>query len=127
MNPNQSLATEAFADLDALMGKARTVVDMVGRYSAAVEHAKARKQDEGSTGAGSGSDPDQVDENEFNSLLHNMGIANPVTKYVIRVCYFLYFLYVTVDINSTYSHVFYFKRGLQSPMEYRLIEFIAAC
>lgn len=78
-NRNKSLATEAFADLDALMGKARNVVDMVGRYSATIENAKD-KQHTDNAAASSSNSPNQVDENEFNSLLHNMGIANPVTK-----------------------------------------------
>jgi hypothetical protein len=79
----QSLASEAFADLDALMGKARTVVDMVGRYSATLEHAKEKQSaDQSASGSSSSSSNSakQGDESEFNALLHNMGIANPVTK-----------------------------------------------
>jgi len=61
------LAKEAFADLDALMENAKVLVKYVERYGDA-----AKKKTEQAGG-------DDVDK-EFQSLLHNMGIANPVTR-----------------------------------------------
>jgi len=67
------LATEAFGDLQALMGRAREVVSVIERY-ATVLASKAEGE-----GAGSGNGGGQEDA-ELQGLLIDMGIFNPVTR-----------------------------------------------
>ena len=68
------LATEAFTDLDALMGKARDVVAIMEKYKAQVEAS----EDDGARGAGVGAE--ESEDQQFRDLLLNMGISSPVTR-----------------------------------------------
>ncbi|CAN0543607.1 unnamed protein product, partial [Ectocarpus sp. 8 AP-2014] len=73
------IATEAFSDLKSLIDKAKEVVAVVERYSAALQEkqkaAAAGDKDE----AGDGGDPTREAE-DLSSILQDIGIASPVTK-----------------------------------------------
>lgn len=84
------IATEAFSDLKSLIDKAKEVVAVVERYSAALQdkqaatEASAASSSGGGTGAGAGGaaegkDADREAEDLSNILL-DIGIASPVTK-----------------------------------------------
>lgn len=75
------IATEAFSDLKSLIDKAKEVVAVVERYSAALQD----KQTAASAGAGAaaagGDGGDSAREAEdLSSILQDIGIASPVTK-----------------------------------------------
>ncbi|CBJ32060.1 conserved unknown protein [Ectocarpus siliculosus] len=75
------IATEAFSDLKSLIDKAKEVVAVVERYSAALQDKQtaaasaAGDKDE----AGDGGDPTREAE-DLSSILQDIGIASPVTK-----------------------------------------------
>jgi hypothetical protein len=62
---------QAFSDLDALMQHAATVVQLANKMAAAQGNAAA---------AGGSKDADASRSSEFNNILLDMGIQNPVTK-----------------------------------------------
>merc|ERR1719183_323097 len=66
---NHQLAAEAFADLEALMAKARDVVTIVERYATVTS---AETSDKG--------EPKEKNNLQLNSLLLDIGIDSPVTK-----------------------------------------------
>jgi len=66
----KALANEAFSDLSALLTSASEIVGLADRFSEAVKRKKASSSGEGG----------QEDEDEFFSILNDMGIANPATK-----------------------------------------------
>lgn len=61
------MADGAFDDLEALMSKAGELVALIERYSTALEKSKVEDEE-----------PDE--EEEFNRVLNDIGIVNPVTK-----------------------------------------------
>ncbi|CAN0051894.1 unnamed protein product [Scytosiphon promiscuus] len=69
------IATEAFSDLKSLIDKAKEVVAVVERYSAALQD----KQSAAAEGAGDASEPMRETEN-LSSIIQDIGIASPVTK-----------------------------------------------
>lgn len=80
------IATEAFSDLKSLMDKAKEVVAVVERYSAALQEKQkqAAAQEEGKSsseagGEGGGADSTREVE-DFSNILLDIGIASPVTK-----------------------------------------------
>lgn len=80
------IATEAFSDLKSLMDKAKEVVAVVERYSAALQEKQKQEaaQEEGKSSSeadGGGGDVDSTREVEdFSNILLDIGIASPVTK-----------------------------------------------
>ncbi|CAM9360904.1 unnamed protein product, partial [Laminaria digitata] len=83
------IATEAFSDLKSLMDKAKEVVAVVERYSAALQEKEKQKQaamqeggksaSEAGGGEGGGVDSSREAE-DFSNILLDIGIASPVTK-----------------------------------------------
>lgn len=71
------IATEAFSDLKSLIDKAKEVVAVVERYSAALEDKQASASAESSEGGGD--DPAREAE-DLSNILQDIGIASPVTK-----------------------------------------------
>lgn len=81
------IATEAFSDLKSLMDKAKEVVAVVERYSAALQEkqkqAASQEEEKSSSeaGGGGGGGVDSTREVEdFSNILLDIGIASPVTK-----------------------------------------------
>lgn len=64
----KKLAEGAFEDLQALMGKAEALVKVIERYSSILEKKKKESGEKDS------------EQEEFDALLNNIGIVNPVTK-----------------------------------------------
>lgn len=72
------LATEAFEDLSALMGKAREVVAVIERYGTVLAAKQQEAAQAGSQGGGEDGDKKSA---ELEGLLRDMGImSNPVTR-----------------------------------------------
>lgn len=69
------IATEAFSDLKSLIDKAKEVVAVVERYSAALQD----KQTAAAAGAGDDGEPTRETE-DLSSIIQDIGIASPVTK-----------------------------------------------
>ncbi|CAM9839574.1 unnamed protein product [Hapterophycus canaliculatus] len=71
------IATEAFSDLKSLIDKAKEVVAVVERYSAALQD----KQKTAAAAGAAGDDGDPTRETEdLSSIIQDIGIASPVTK-----------------------------------------------
>eukprot|EP00752_Nemacystus_decipiens_P008916 g7960.t1 len=81
------IATEAFSDLKSLIDKAKEVVAVVERYSAALQDKQAAAGGkaggggggDGGDGGGDGGDSAREAE-DLSSILQDIGIASPVTK-----------------------------------------------
>lgn len=73
------IATEAFSDLKSLIDKAKEVVAVVERYSAALQDKQTAAAAGGKDEAGDGGDPTREAE-DLSSILQDIGIASPVTK-----------------------------------------------
>lgn len=74
------IATEAFSDLKSLIDKAKEVVAVVERYSAALQDKQTAAAAGGDKDeAGDGGDPTREAE-DLSSILQDIGIASPVTK-----------------------------------------------
>ncbi|CAN0164717.1 unnamed protein product, partial [Ectocarpus fasciculatus] len=75
------IATEAFSDLKSLIDKAKEVVAVVERYSAALQDKQTAAAAGGGDKdeAGDGGDPTREAE-DLSSILQDIGIASPVTK-----------------------------------------------
>ncbi|EWM22448.1 vacuolar protein-sorting-associated protein 36 [Nannochloropsis gaditana] len=71
------LATEAFADLEALMSKAREVVGVIERYATVLASKDKGEGEKGGSEAEGGTGREDA---ELQGLLLNMGISNPVTR-----------------------------------------------
>lgn len=67
------LATEAFGDLQALMGRAREVVSVIERYATVLASNAEGEEAGGGNGRGQ-------EDAELQGLLVDMGISNPVTR-----------------------------------------------
>lgn len=78
------IATEAFSDLKSLMDKAKEVVAVVERYSAALQEkekqASAAQQEGKSSSEAGGGDDSEREVEDFSNILLDIGIASPVTK-----------------------------------------------
>ena len=77
------IATEAFSDLKSLIDKAKEVVAVVERYSAALQDKQTSGAGAGAGAGGDGGDGggDSTREAEdLSSILQDIGIASPVTK-----------------------------------------------
>lgn len=72
------IATEAFSDLKSLIDKAKEVVAVVERYSAALQDKQTAPAGAGGDG-GAGGDSTREAE-DLSSILQDIGIASPVTK-----------------------------------------------
>lgn len=77
------IATEAFSDLQSLIDKAKEVVAVVERYSAALqEKQKAASSGGGASedGEGGGGGEATREAEDLSSIIQDIGIASPVTK-----------------------------------------------
>lgn len=73
------IATEAFSDLKSLIDKAKEVVAVVERYSAALQDKQAAAAG-AAAGAGSDGGDSAREAEDLSSILQDIGIASPVTK-----------------------------------------------
>eukprot|EP00903_Cladosiphon_okamuranus_P013157 g12271.t1 len=75
------IATEAFSDLKSLIDKAKEVVAVVERYSAALKDKQTAAASEGAGGeGGDGGGVSTREAEDLSSILQDIGIASPVTK-----------------------------------------------
>lgn len=72
------IATEAFSDLKNLIDKAKEVVAVVERYSAALQDKQTKK--EASTEEKQPGDESAREAEDLSNILQGIGIASPVTK-----------------------------------------------
>lgn len=71
------IATEAFSDLKSLIDKAKEVVAVVERYSAALQDKQAAV---GASSAGQSGEDSTREAEDLSNILQDIGIASPVTK-----------------------------------------------
>ena len=74
---NAQLASQAFTDLDGLMGEATKMVKLIERYS---EEQKREEAAAAAAGGGPSASGKEEEKQQLDSLLQQVGIANPVTK-----------------------------------------------
>lgn len=74
------IATEAFSDLKSLIDKAKEVVAVVERYSAALQDKQSAGGSSSASGTGGGGEESTREAEDLSNILQDIGIASPVTK-----------------------------------------------